>query len=125
MSGRPAAPLSVANLRRAQQRAAAEERRRRFCLLVRHQTLPAPVEEYRFHPERKWRFDYAWPTHRVALEVEGGVFSGGRHSRGAGFRADAEKYNQAAALGWRLLRVLPEQLCTVETMTLLERTLDA
>lgn len=71
--------------------------------------LPRPVEEHRFDEQhgRKWRFDFAWPDHKVALEVEGGVFSGGRHVRGAGFKADCEKYNAAVMQGWRVLRFVP------------------
>lgn len=65
---------------------------------------PEPTPEYRFAPPRRWRFDYAWPDARVAVELEGGVHSGGRHVRGAGFERDAEKYNAAAASGWRVLR---------------------
>jgi hypothetical protein len=75
--------------------------------------MPEPEREYRFAPPRRWRFDYAWPLHRVALEVEGGAFAGGRHTRGAGFRNDLEKYNTATAAGWRVFRVLPEQLLSV------------
>lgn len=80
-----------------------------FALLAAH-GIPAPTPEYRFHPERKWRFDFAWPDKLLALEIEGGVFTGGRHSRGAGMLADMEKYNAAAILGWRVLRCVPKQL---------------
>lgn len=69
--------------------------------------LPAPVPEFRFHPGRCWRLDYAWPDHKLALEVEGGVWTGGRHTRGAGFLRDMEKYNALAVAGWRLLRCTP------------------
>ena len=62
------------------------------------------VKEYRFHPTRKWRFDYAIPSHLIALEVEGGVWTGGRHIRASGFLGDMEKYNNAALLGWRVFR---------------------
>lgn len=72
--------------------------------------LPAPTPEYRFHPERKWRLDYAWPERRVAVEIEGGIFVAGRHSRGAGMLSDMAKYNAATLLGWRLLRYSPAQL---------------
>jgi very-short-patch-repair endonuclease len=77
--------------------------------------IPAPVAEYKFHPVRKWRMDYAWPEHKVALEVEGGVWTGGRHTRPMGFLADCEKYNAAAVLGWRILRCQPSKLATTST----------
>jgi hypothetical protein len=75
--------------------------------------VPAPLVEFRFHPKRKWRFDYAWPSHRVALEVEGGIWTNGRHTRGAGARADLEKYSEAAILGWRIVYCEPAELMTV------------
>lgn len=58
-----------------------------------------------FHPTRKWRFDFAWPREKVALEVDGGVFTGGRHTRSTGFQEDCVKFNEAALLGWSVLRV--------------------
>lgn len=79
--------------------------------------LPAPTCEYRFHPTRKWRFDFAWCEYKVAVEVEGGVWSRGRHVRGQGFIDDCEKYNAAAALGWRVFRFPGSQ---VEDGTALE-----
>jgi len=66
--------------------------------------LPVPVREYRFHPSRRWRFDFAWPDYRIAVEVEGGVWSGGRHGRGSGIVQDIEKGNAAVILGWQVLR---------------------
>lgn len=77
------------------------------------------VKEYRFHPVRKWRFDYAIPSHHIALEVEGGVFTGGRHTRSTGFLGDMEKYNEAAKLGWRVVRTIPKELLTRKTVQLL------
>ena len=68
------------------------------------------VREYRFHPVRKWRFDFAIPEHRVAIEVEGCVFQNGRHVRGVGYRGDCEKYNEAVKLGWRVLRYTTDML---------------
>ena len=66
--------------------------------------LPQPVREFRFAPPRRWRFDFAWVEQRLAVEVEGGVHTGGRHTRPVGFRQDCEKYNQAVLEGWRVLR---------------------
>lgn len=77
--------------------------------------LPEPEPEFRFAPPRRWRFDFAWPFEYVALEIEGGAFVAGRHTRGAGFIKDLEKYNTAAALGWTVFRVLPRQLQDQQT----------
>ena len=63
-----------------------------------------PEREFKFHPKRKWRFDFAFPDVKIAVEIEGGVWSGGRHTRAGGFTKDCEKYNAAALLGWRVFR---------------------
>lgn len=77
-----------------------------FALQVRASGLSAGMErEHRFHPTRRWRFDFSWPEKRVAVEIEGGHWTGGRHVRGAGFEADCEKYLEAIVMGWRVLRV--------------------
>lgn len=81
--------------------------------------------EYKFHPHRKWMFDFAWPEYKVALEVEGGVFIQGRHTRGAGFMKDMEKYNAAALLGWRLIRITPSMLEQGKTADLVKGALQA
>jgi very-short-patch-repair endonuclease len=67
--------------------------------------LPEPVQEHQFSPPRRWRFDFAWPDLKVAVEVEGGSFVGGRHTRGAAFEADCRKYAEATCQGWAVLRV--------------------
>ena len=73
---------------------------------LENQDIPWPVREYRFDPSRKWRFDFAWPAERVAVEIEGVLHGGGgRHQRVAGFLADCEKYEAALAQGWRVYRV--------------------
>lgn len=85
--------------------------------------LPPFVREFRFHPVRRWRFDYAWPAQRVALEVDGASGSYGRHSRPGGMRADHEKLNTATAMGWRVLRVLAGEEIRLSTLSLLLETL--
>jgi hypothetical protein len=72
--------------------------------------LPMPIAEYRFAPPRRWRFDYCWPDLKLALEVQGGIFTRGRHTRGAALLREHEKLNAAAALGYRVLFVTPQQL---------------
>lgn len=85
--------------------------------------LPPPVRELRFHPVRRWRFDLAWPELRVACEIDGGAFAGGRHTSGPGFREDCVKLSEAAAIGWRVLRVMPEHVKDGQALAWLERAL--
>ena len=66
--------------------------------------LPTPEREYRFAPPRRYRADFAYPDKLLLIEVEGGVWTQGRHSRGAGFTEDCSKYNLAATMGFRVLR---------------------
>lgn len=96
-----------------------------FVALVKREGLAAPVQEYQFAKPRRWRMDYAWPAHRVALEVEGGVWTGGRHTRAIGFLRDMEKYNEAALRGWKVLRTTPSELLSEETIALLVRAMAA
>ncbi|MBO0505311.1 hypothetical protein FED29_017965 [Aeromonas veronii] len=72
--------------------------------------FPDPATELLFHPKRKWRFDYAWEEQKLALEVHGGIHSGGRHTRGRGFVEDRAKMNEAALLGWTVIEATPEHI---------------
>lgn len=85
--------------------------------------LPKPEREYRFHKKRLWRFDLAWPALMVACEVEGGVFQSGRHTRGAGFTNDCEKYSEAAIAGWRVIRVTPAHIQQGRALEWVERAI--
>ena len=85
--------------------------------------LPLPVPEHRFHPTRLWRFDYAWPAEKIAVEVEGGIWTGGRHINPAGFIADLEKYNAAAVLGWRIIRMTPKSIATLISVHLVREAM--
>ena len=75
-----------------------------FSNQVKMLKLPVPVQEYKFHSTRKWRFDFAYPDLKLAVEIEGGTWSGGRHTRGAGFENDCIKYGEALLLGWTVYR---------------------
>ncbi len=85
--------------------------------------LPKPEMELRFHPTRRWRFDYAWIDKKVALEVEGGTWVGGRHVRGKGYEGDCEKYSEAAILGWKVIRATADMVKDGRALSLLERAL--
>ena len=77
---------------------------------MRQAGLPPLEREYRFCPGRQWRFDFAAPLAKVAVECEGGTWSDGAHVRGAGYAEDCEKYNQAAVMGWKVLRFTREMI---------------
>jgi len=77
---------------------------RRFLADIEAAGLPMPVTEYEFCPGRKWRIDAAYPEQKIAIELEGGMWHGGRHTSPLGFLRDCEKYNTLALMGWRLLR---------------------
>ena len=66
--------------------------------------MKIPFEkEYRFHPPRRWKFDFAikWGRENIAIEIEG---MGGRHQSMKGFRLDLDKYDQAFRDGWVVYR---------------------
>lgn len=78
--------------------------------------LPSPTLEYRFAPPRRWRFDLAWPTYKLAVEVDGMV-----HRIKQRFISDLEKHQVALAAGWSVLRVSPKQVRNGEATELIRR----
>lgn len=80
-----------------------------YWTTLKSEGTPDPMAEYKFCNTRRWRFDFAWPEHKVALEIDGNawrVAGGGRHSS----PSDMEKMSAAAALGWRVFRLSPSML---------------
>ncbi|OTG70059.1 hypothetical protein B9T38_13645 [Acinetobacter sp. ANC 4218] len=67
-------------------------------------------QEYQFHPKRKWRADFHLVGKMILVEVEGGIWSGGRHTRGKGYIGDMEKYNAATMMGYQVIRFSTEQV---------------
>jgi very-short-patch-repair endonuclease len=61
--------------------------------------------EYKFHPSRKWRFDFAHVATKVAIELEGGIYGKSRHTQAQGYIDDCDKYNAAAAHDWVVFRL--------------------
>jgi hypothetical protein len=81
-----------------------------LVLLCKAHGLPEPMPEFNFHPTRGWRADYCWQAQKIIVEIDGGVFTGGRHVRGQGFIEDQRKLNAATLLGYRVLRYTPDRL---------------
>ena len=88
--------------------------------------LPIPMTEWAFaraEMGRQWRLDFAWPQQRLGMEVDGGAWTQGRHTRGKGFIEDMAKSNAAVLLGWRVLRYTPQQIDTGEWIEGVKRAL--
>lgn len=76
--------------------------------------------EYRFAPPRRWRFDFALPEEKIAIEINGGVWSYGRHVRGRGYLNDREKINTAQTMGWRVFELGTGQVTVDSVRQILE-----
>lgn len=85
--------------------------------------LPLPEREIRFAPPRRWRFDLGWTDRKLAVEVEGAIWTRGRHTRGSGYEKDMEKYNAAIIAGWRVLRVSTGMVKDGRALTVIEQAL--
>jgi very-short-patch-repair endonuclease len=98
--------MQISDLKKLEAKAKREALELAFKMQLRADKLLDGCKcELEFHPDRKWRFDFAWPDRMLAIEVEGGTkYGNSRHSKGEGFDNDAEKYNTASALGWTLFR---------------------
>ena len=94
-----------------------------FANQLKRLQLPEPVRGHKFHPRRKWEFDFAWPDKKIAVELEGGTWSGGRHVRGKGYENDCKKYNAAVELGWRLFRYTTKMVEDGDAVFQIERIL--
>jgi very-short-patch-repair endonuclease len=93
--------------------------------LVTRATDVAWEREYRFDSTRQWKFDACFPSRKIAVEVEGGIWKYGRHNRAIGYMADLEKYNSAAALGYRIFRFTWQQIGDGSAVQLLIQVLAA
>jgi very-short-patch-repair endonuclease len=97
-----------------------------LALFIRAEGLPKPEREYMFAKSigRRWRFDFAYPERKVAIECEGGTWSRGRHTRGSGFAKDCEKYNQAVAMDWKVLRFTKSMIESGKAIEMIKEVLD-
>ena len=94
-----------------------------FARQISFAGLPDAVPEFKFHDERRWRADFAWPERKIIAEIEGGTRSGGRHVRGDGFELDCEKYNAAALLGWLVFRFTGDMVRSGAALETIEQAL--
>lgn len=130
-SGVPTPTQKLAKLiKRAARKKAVEFERKKYRLWCQANGLPMPVFEYQFAKEtfrRHWRWDICWPDvdgdGGVSVEVDGGAWTQGRHTRGAGFIEDQKKRAAGVQLGWRILNVTPDRLHAADTLSALKSLL--
>lgn len=76
------------------------------------------VREFKFYTERDWRADFLispeGETFAILVEIEGSVWTQGRHTRGSGYIKDLSKYNMASILGYKVLRFSTQQVLSGE-----------
>jgi very-short-patch-repair endonuclease len=99
-----------------------------LLLHIRAARLPEPEREYKFHDVRRWRFDLAWSSYKVAVECQGGSWMGksgqkSAHSYGRGFERDCEKNNAAILLGWKVLKFTGKMIHDGRAIQILEQIL--
>ena len=78
-----------------------------------------------FYPGRKWRLDFAHPGAKVGVEIHGAIFAQGRHNRGKGMQADAEKFNHAAMDGWAIFTLAGKEMISREWIDRIRQTIDS
>ena len=95
-----------------------------LALHLRADNIPF-VREHRFHPVRRWRFDFALPDYRIGIECEGLTHPGtkSRHTTNSGFEADCDKYNEAAIAHWRVLRFTWNMIRSGTALAMIQRAI--
>lgn len=93
------------------------------CLAVALDAQALPgwdlTREYQFDKERKWKFDFAFPSQKLAIEVDGRY-----HRTHKGQHADSEKFNEATRQGWRTLRLPADHLSKVKAEAFVKLVLE-
>lgn len=94
-----------------------------FLQMLKDAGLPEPEMEFKFAPSRRFRFDFAFPQFRLAVEKEGGVYTRQAHGSVSGVLRDLEKYSLAAVMGWRVIRRVPKELATEATIEMIREAM--
>jgi hypothetical protein len=105
-------PLKLTDIGGPKRKKADNDAELLFLFQVKATGLPFPICQHRFAQciGREWRFDFAWPAHKIALEVQGGIWIKGAHADPKAILRNMEKQNYAALLGWRQFQFSPDQV---------------
>ena len=83
---------------------------------IRASALPQPLREYKAMADRRFRWDFAWPDHRLLVEVQGGIWLKSGHSSGGGITRDCTKLNLATLAGWHTFQVTKDHIESGEAL---------
>jgi very-short-patch-repair endonuclease len=95
-----------------------------FFYLLTYHAINLPVKEHMGIPGRKYRFDYAWLTEKVAVEIQGGVYTKHAHGSITGILAGYRKANECAKYGWRVLYFTPAEMKLTDTVKTIKAALE-
>jgi len=89
--------------------------------------LPKPMGQFKFAQSigRRWSVDFAWPTQKIVVEIEGGIWrrGGGAHTHPMNVLRDIEKYNALALMGYRLFRFSDRELKDGSAIEMMKKVL--
>jgi very-short-patch-repair endonuclease len=95
-----------------------------FAMQLRAAKLRGWERDAKLIQGRKWEYDFSHCIYKIIVEIEGGIWTGGRHVSGAGFQKDCEKYNAATLRGYRLFRFTPEMVASGEALRITEAAVE-
>jgi hypothetical protein len=85
--------------------------------------LPLPERQAKIIPERRYRWDFCWENRHILAEIQGGIWSGGAHTRGWGVTRDCAKNNEAVLRGYRCLYFTTADVKSGLALSVMERIL--
>src|SRR5262245_430569 len=118
--------MSINQYRRVKPRTVRRDYKKEFLDQLHLAGLPTPEAEVAFASPRRWRFDWAFKDQQIAIEYQGGNYTGkGGHNTVKGLRNDYEKFSEAAIRGWLLILIDSGSVRDGRAVTWVERALRA
>ena len=119
--------ISIKELPKLQAKAVRERWEHLLAQQIEDAGLPTPQPQYHIYmpgASHPCRADFAWPERKLLVEVQGGQWSHGAHTRGSGFEDDCRKYSQYALLGFRLMLITPDMISDGTAIEYLRKCLE-
>lgn len=96
-----------------------------FMFQMKAVRFPMPQRQLKFCPGRQFEWDFAWPSIKFWVEVDGGEWmEKGAHNTGKAIRRDREKDAEAFLMGWKGIRFCGSQVKDGTAIKILEKIFD-